>query len=81
MMVGRQRSKNHRMLSLDVWKPLLNRSIMGQYPPGSTFKTTQGLTFLTEGVITPTTQYPCYRGFLSRTCCSAAVSSCPEYLL
>jgi penicillin-binding protein 2 len=64
MMVGRQRSKNHRMLSLDVWKPLLNRSIMGQYPPGSTFKTTQGLTFLTEGVITPTTQYPCYRGFV-----------------
>ena len=25
---------------------------MGLYPPGSTFKTTQGLTFLTEGVIT-----------------------------
>ena len=64
LMVGRQRSKNHRLLSQDVWKPLLNRSIMGQYPPGSTFKTTQGLTFLSEGVITPSTPYPCYRGFV-----------------
>jgi len=63
LMVGRQRSKNHRLLSQDVWKPLLNRSIMGLYPPGSTFKTSQGLTFLSEGVITPTTQYPCSHGF------------------
>ena len=66
MMVGRQRSKNHRLLSQDTWKPLLNRSIMGQYPPGSTFKTTQGLTFMTEGVITPTTMYPCSHGFVFR---------------
>ena len=64
MMVGRQRSKNHRLLSQDSWKPLLNRSIMGQYPPGSTFKTTQGLTFMTEGVITNQTQYPCSHGFV-----------------
>ena len=63
LMVGRQRSKNHRLLSQDVWKPLLNRSIMGLYPPGSTFKTSQGLTFLTEGVITPSTPYPCAHGF------------------
>ena len=62
-MVGRQRSKNHLELSRNVWKPLLNRSIMGQYPPGSTFKTTQGLTFLSEGIITPGTQYPCSHGF------------------
>ena len=64
MMVGRQRSKSHRLLSQNVWKPLLNRSIMGQYPPGSTFKTTQGLTFMTEGIIHPTqTAYPCGHGF------------------
>ena len=63
LMVGRQRSKNHRVLSQDVWKPLLNRSIMGLYPPGSTFKTSQGLTFLSEGIITPATQYPCAHGF------------------
>ena len=32
---------------LDVYKrqPLLNRSIMGQFPPGSTFKTTQATNF------------------------------------
>ena len=64
MMVGRQRSKSHRLLSQDSWKPLLNRSIMGTYPPGSTFKTTQALTFLSEGIITPQTPYPCYHGFV-----------------
>ena len=63
LMVGRQRSKNHRLLTQDGWKPLLHRSIMGQYPPGSTFKTTQGLTFMTEGVITSQTLYPCAHGF------------------
>ena len=63
MMVGRQRSKNHRQLSQNVWKPLLNRSVMGQYPPGSTFKTTQGLTFMSEGIITQSTMYPCSHGF------------------
>ena len=64
MMVGRQRSKSHKALSKNVWKPLLNRSIMGQYPPGSTFKTTQALTFLTEGIITPQTAYSCHHGFV-----------------
>ncbi len=64
MMVGRQRSKNHALLSRDAWKPLLNRSIMGVYPPGSTFKTSQGLTFMTEGILHPTeTAYPCAHGF------------------
>ena len=62
-MVGRMRSKNHRALQQDVWKPLLNRAIMGQYPPGSTFKTTQGLTFMTEGIINSHTMYPCSHGF------------------
>ena len=64
MMVGRQRSKSHIELSRNSWKPLLNRSIMGQYPPGSTFKTTQALTFMSEGIITAQTAYPCYHGFV-----------------
>ena len=64
IMVGRKRSKSHNELSRDSWKPLLNRSIMGLYPPGSTFKTSQGLTFLSEGIITPQTPYPCYHGFV-----------------
>lgn len=51
LMVGRQRGKNHLELARDSWKPLLNRSIMGQFPPGSTFKTTQALTFLQRGLL------------------------------
>ena len=63
LMVGRQRSKNQRLFLNNPSKPLLNRGIMGQYPPGSTFKTTQGLTFLSEGIITPTTPFGCSHGF------------------
>lgn len=66
IMVGRQRSKNHAALVRDSWKPLLNRSIMGLYPPGSTFKTTQALTFLNEGIISPATSFPCNHGFSFR---------------
>lgn len=66
LMSGRSRGKNHALLSRDPWRPLLNRSIMGQYPPGSTFKTSQALTFLTEGIITPTTAFPCNHGFYCR---------------
>lgn len=66
IMVGRERSRNHARLSLDSWKPLLNRSIMGLYPPGSTFKTSQALTYLSEGIITPATAFSCNRGFYFR---------------
>ena len=66
MMVGRLRGKNHTKLSRNVWKPLLNRAIMGQYPPGSTFKTTQALTYLSEGIISPGTTFPCHHGFSYR---------------
>lgn len=62
-MVGRQRGKKHRELAQDPMKPLLNRAIMGLYPPGSTFKTSQALTFLQEEIITPQTAYPCSHGF------------------
>ena len=64
VMVGRQRGKSHRLLNSDPMKPLINRAISGRYPPGSTFKTSQGLTFLQEGIISPTgTAYPCTHGF------------------
>ena len=66
LLEGRNRSKYHKVLSRNIWKPLLNRSIMGQYPPGSTFKTSQGLTFLSEGIVTPSTLFPCPRGFYFR---------------
>lgn len=63
IMTGRQRGKSQKMLADDPHKPLLNRGIMGQYPPGSTFKTSQALTFLQEGIITPASAYPCSHGF------------------
>lgn len=63
LMVGRMRGKNHQTLSKDLMKPLLNRAIMGVYPPGSTFKPTQALTFLQEGIITPQTAFSCPHGF------------------
>lgn len=66
MMIGRQRSKNHALLAANELKPLLNRSIMGQYPPGSTFKTSQALTFLSEGIVTTGTAFPCSHGFYHR---------------
>lgn len=66
IMVGRMRGKNHARLTRDTWKPLLNRSIMGLYPPGSTFKTTQALTYLNEGIINQVTAYPCHHGFYHR---------------
>ena len=66
IMIGRQRGKSQKLLAADPRKPLLNRAIMGQYPPGSTFKTSQALTFLQEGIITPQTAYPCSRGFRFR---------------
>lgn len=66
MMIGRQRGKNHLLLEKDRQKPLLNRAIMGTYPPGSTFKTTQGLIFLQEGIIQEETSFPCSHGFSYR---------------
>lgn len=63
IMVGRDRGKNHRLLSKDPMKPLLNRAIMGTYPPGSTFKLTQVLLGLQEGSIDPQISFPCHEGF------------------
>lgn len=65
-MVGKKKGKIHLALQRNQWKPLLNRSIMGQYPPGSTFKTTQALTFLSEGIISPSTAFACHHGFYYR---------------
>lgn len=63
-MTGRERSAMHRELSTDKRKPLLNRAIMGMYPPGSTFKITQALIGLQEGIIDANTSFfPCAHGF------------------
>ncbi|MDR1881132.1 MAG: penicillin-binding protein 2 [Tannerellaceae bacterium] len=63
ILVGRQRGKNHLELERNPLKPLLNRPLMGRYPPGSTFKPAQGLIFLHEKVITAETSYACAHGY------------------
>ncbi len=64
-LVGRERGKNYRELNNDPLKPLFDRALMGAYPPGSTFKPTQGLIFLEEGIVNLSTPFPCYHGFIS----------------
>jgi penicillin-binding protein 2 len=59
LLVGRVRGKNYGILNNDPIKPLLNRAIMGQYPPGSTFKMANDMVGLQMGVITKNTRYSC----------------------
>ncbi|MCR5588997.1 MAG: penicillin-binding protein 2 [Bacteroidales bacterium] len=59
LLVGRIRGKNYLMLNTDLGKPMLNRALMGQYPPGSIFKVAQAMTALDLGVITPGTGFVC----------------------
>ena len=60
LMIGLERGKNYRQLSIDPNKPLLDRTVSGAYPPGSTFKTLQALYGLKTGVITPASCFECY---------------------
>jgi penicillin-binding protein 2 len=59
LLVGRIRSENYTLLNEDSLKPLMNRAIMGTYPPGSTFKMINALVGLQEKVLFPSTQYHC----------------------
>ena len=59
LLVGRVRSDNYRKLASDTLKPLINRAIMGNYPPGSTFKMVNALVGLQEGVLGKYTSYSC----------------------
>ena len=61
--IGRQFGQNYQLLNRDPLRPLFDRSIMGIYPPGSTFKPAQALAFLQEGVITKDKTYACYSGY------------------
>ena len=65
LLVGRERGKNYAALRSNPQKPLLDRSIQGAYPPGSTFKPSQGLILLQEGIINLSTPFPCYRGYIN----------------
>lgn len=63
LLVGRLRSVNFPILSNDPQKPLFNRAIQAQYPPGSTFKTINALIGLQEGIVTPESRFPCHAGY------------------
>lgn len=79
-LVGRQRGENYRQLVNDESWPLFDRALMGAYPPGSTFKPTQGLIFLQEGIINLQTAYPCSHGYINgglRVGCHAHGSPLP----
>jgi penicillin-binding protein 2 len=62
-MVGRIRSQNFIQLSQDTLKPLFNRALMAQYPPGSTFKLINGMIGLQEQVLRPWMEYYCDLGY------------------
>ncbi len=63
LLIGRQRTPNYLLLQQDTLEPLFNRPLMANYPPGSTFKTINGLIALQEKVITPDTRFYCDLGY------------------
>ncbi|MFV8344378.1 penicillin-binding protein 2 [Flavobacterium sp. XS2P39] len=64
ILVGRQRSKNYTKLYRDsIAKPLYDRGLLAEYPPGSPFKILTGLVALQEGVVNEHTTFMCHHGF------------------
>ena len=59
LLVGRVRGENFLRLQADIAKPLFNRALQAQYPPGSIFKVAQAMIALHLGAITPTTGFVC----------------------
>lgn len=49
-------SKDWNQLNNNPYHPMDNKTITGEYPPGSTFKIVTGTAALTEGVVTPDEQ-------------------------
>ena len=63
LLIGRNRSKNYIRLKNDtIGKPLFDRGLQGQYPPGSTFKLVNGLIGLQENIINNKTTIRCNEG-------------------
>ncbi len=64
ILVGRQRSRNYTALYHDsIAKPLYDRGLLAEYPPGSPFKILTGLVALQEEVIDEQTTVFCHHGF------------------
>lgn len=63
-LVGRKRSKNFTKLYYDtIAKPLFDRGLQAQYPPGSPFKVMNALIALQEGVVTTNETFGCRMGY------------------
>ncbi|MGI0105302.1 penicillin-binding protein 2 [Salinimicrobium sp. WS361] len=63
-LVGRKRSENFTKLWLDsISKPLFDRGLLAEYPPGSPFKTINALIALQEGVVTTQESFSCHGGY------------------
>ena len=64
LLVGRERSKNYTDLFNDsIGKPLYDRTLLAEYPPGSPFKVVNALIGLQEKVITPQSVFSCGGGY------------------
>ena len=64
LLVGRQRSANFSKLYNDsIAKPLFDRGLQAQYPPGSPFKVLNALIGLQEQVVTTDDQFGCRMGY------------------
>jgi len=64
LLVGRVRNTNYGILQNDPIKPLFDRALQAQYPPGSIFKIAQSLIALDEGVIKVNTSFPCNKSLV-----------------
>ena len=53
LLTGNLRKSNFSWMLRDTARPLFNRAIKGQYPPGSTIKPLGALVALDEGIISP----------------------------
>ncbi|GHT11203.1 penicillin-binding protein 2 [Bacteroidia bacterium] len=58
------RIKERGTVAIDPLKPMFNRAVMAQYPPGSIFKTVNALIGLQEGVAFENTRYACHSGYV-----------------
>ncbi len=63
LLIGRARNENYVKMLGDSLKPLFNRALMAQYPPGSTFKIVNALIGQQEGVLKESTSFSCEGGF------------------
>ncbi len=64
LLMGRQRSANFTKLYYDtIAKPLYDRGLLAEYPPGSPFKTINALIALQENVVTTEDRFYCNRGY------------------